>query len=72
MSKMTELREAGELLAKAMVCYHNEVAEKSKCEPDELTSQLTINDNEYIYRIVVNAESLDDDDDDDSDDSTKT
>lgn len=61
MSKMTELREAGELLAKAMVCYHNEVAEKSKCEPDELTSQLTMNDDEYIYKIVITAEPLDDD-----------
>lgn len=62
MSKMRELRDAGELLANAMACYHEEVAEKSKCKPEELTTQLTINDNEYIYRIVVNAEPLDDDD----------
>lgn len=63
MNKMRELRDAGELLAKAMVCYHEEVAEKSKCEPDELTTQLTINDDKYIYKIVVNVERLDDDDD---------
>lgn len=62
MSKMRELRDLGEMLAKAIVCYHEEVAEKSKCKPDELTTQLTIDDNEYIYRIVVNAEPLDDDD----------
>lgn len=60
--KMRELKDAGELLAKACAAYHNAVAVKSKCEPDELTSQLTINDDEYIYKIVITADSLDDDD----------
>lgn len=58
---MKELRDAGELLAKACAAYHKEVAVKSKCEPDELTSQLTINDAKYIYRIIVTAEPLDND-----------
>lgn len=61
--KMKELRDAGELLAKAMVCYHEEVAEKSKCEPDELITQLTINDDKYIYKIVVNVERIGEDND---------
>lgn len=59
--KNMDLRDAGELLAKACTAYHNAVAVKSKCEPDELTSQLTINDDEYIYKIMVTAEPLDDD-----------
>lgn len=59
--KMRELKDAGELLAKAMIAYHLEVAKASECEPDELTSQLTINDDEYIYKIVITADPLDDD-----------
>lgn len=62
MNKMKELKDAGELLAKAFIAYHLEVAKASECEPDELTSQLTINDDEYIYKIVITADPLDDDD----------
>ena len=61
--KMKNLRDAGEILAKACVAYHMEVAKESKCEPDELTSQLAINDSEYVYKIKIIAEPLDDEDD---------
>lgn len=61
MSKMTELRDAGELLAKACTAYHKAVADKAKCEPEELTSQLKINDGDHLYGIVITAELLDDD-----------
>lgn len=64
MRNRDNLRGAGELLAKAMMAYHLEVAKASECEPDELTSQLTMNDDKYIYKIVITADPLDDDDDD--------
>ena len=59
--KMKELRDAGELLAKACAEYHKTVADKAKCEPEELTSQLKINDGDHLYEIVITAESLDTD-----------
>ena len=56
-----EIRKAGGMLAKACIVYHEAVAENQKCEPDELTSTLNIDDSEYIYKIVITAEPLDDD-----------
>lgn len=61
MKNKDNLRGAGELLAKAFIAYHLGVAKESECKPDELTSQLTINDDEYIYKIVITADPLDDD-----------
>ena len=51
-----------ELLAKAFIAYHLEVAKASECEPEDLTSQLTIYDDKYIYKIVITADPLDDTD----------
>lgn len=56
-----ELRVVGEKLAEMCAIYHKEVAENSGCKSDELVSQMTINDDEYIYKIVINADPLDDD-----------
>jgi len=61
--KMKELKDAGELLAKACAAYHKTVADKTKCEPEELTSQLKINDDDHLYKIVITAELFDDDND---------
>lgn len=61
MKNMEYLRDAGELLAKACTAYHNAVAVKSKCKPDELTSTLNIDDGDYIYKIMITAEPLDED-----------
>lgn len=62
MKNKDNLRGTGELLAKAFIAYHLEVAKASECEPEDLTSQLTINDDEYIYKIVITADPLDDTD----------
>ena len=55
-----ELRNVGEVLAKATAVYHKAVAENSKCRPDELTSNININDSEYLYKIIIKAEPLND------------
>lgn len=60
---MKNLKDAGELLAKACAAYHKTVADMSKCEPEELTSQLKINDGEHLYKIIITAEPLNNDND---------
>lgn len=58
---MKDLKNFSELLAKTCAAYHNDLAERSKCKPDELTTLLNINDcNNYLYKIVITAEPLDD------------
>lgn len=61
MKDMKGMKGFGELMAKTCAAYHNDLAEKSECDPDELTTQLNINDDNYIYKIVITAEPLDDD-----------
>lgn len=56
-----ELRAAGEKLAEICAAYHKEVAEDAECRSDELVSQIKINDSEYLYKIIITAEPLDDD-----------
>ena len=56
-----ELRAAGEKLAEMCAAYHKEVAENSKCRSDQLVNQIEIDDSEYIYKIIIIAESPDDD-----------
>lgn len=56
-----ELRAAGEKLAEMCAAYHKEVAENSECRSDQLVNQIQINDSEYLYKIIITAEPLDDD-----------
>lgn len=56
-----ELRVVGEKLAEMCAIYHKEVAENSGCKSDELVSQMKINNSEYLYKIIITAEPLDDD-----------
>lgn len=46
---MKDLKSLGELPAKICAVYHNQLAERSECDPNELTTQLNINDDKYIY-----------------------
>lgn len=57
-----QLRDAGGMLAKACIVYHEAVAENQECKPNELTSTLNVETDNYIYKIVVTAEPLDDED----------
>lgn len=59
-----ELRVVGEKLAEMCAIYHKEVAENSGCKSDELVSLMKIDNSEYLYKIIISAEPLDDDDND--------
>lgn len=58
---MKDMKSLGELPAKICAAYHNQLAKKSECDPDDLTTQLNINDDNYIYKIIITAEKLDED-----------